>query len=276
MPRWSKTSRSREPSAGVIAWATNSASGSAAWPGPPARPTTASRLGCGRQRGARSARSSADAPPRTSGTVSEPQEHRGVRAAAEAVPDAPAALGVPASASAARGCENGNRSRLRCSTTAGARGACGGCTALPAAPRGPRSPCRVRPAWAAIAKPSTPPAAPPAIGPYSHAVASGELLFCSGQIPLDPDSGEIVGETPGGAGPALPAEPERGLRRGRHLARACGALDGVHDRPVGVRRGQRGLRLVLRGESARACRVGVAALPRGAQVEIDAIVARGD
>ena len=28
--------------------------------------------------------------------------------------------------------------------------------------------------------------APPAVGPYSHAVRAGELLFCSGQIPLDP------------------------------------------------------------------------------------------
>ena len=38
--------------------------------------------------------------------------------------------------------------------------------------------------------------APEAIGPYNHAVASGGLLFCSGQVPLDPDSGEIVGEGP--------------------------------------------------------------------------------
>src|ERR1700756_5333495 len=37
--------------------------------------------------------------------------------------------------------------------------------------------------------------APKAIGPYSHAVRAGELLFCSGQIPLDPESGEIVGTT---------------------------------------------------------------------------------
>ena len=32
--------------------------------------------------------------------------------------------------------------------------------------------------------------APAAIGPYSHAVRAGGLLFCSGQIPLDPDTGE--------------------------------------------------------------------------------------
>ncbi len=38
--------------------------------------------------------------------------------------------------------------------------------------------------------------APKAIGPYSQAVrAGGELLFCSGQIPLDPRSGELVGGT---------------------------------------------------------------------------------
>ncbi len=34
--------------------------------------------------------------------------------------------------------------------------------------------------------------APAAIGPYSQAVRSGNLLFCSGQIPLDPKSGQIV------------------------------------------------------------------------------------
>ena len=34
--------------------------------------------------------------------------------------------------------------------------------------------------------------APAAIGPYSQAVQAGNLLFCSGQIPLDPVSGEIV------------------------------------------------------------------------------------
>lgn len=37
------------------------------------------------------------------------------------------------------------------------------------------------------------PYAPKAIGPYSQAVVSGDLVFCSGQIPLDPASGEIVG-----------------------------------------------------------------------------------
>ena len=34
--------------------------------------------------------------------------------------------------------------------------------------------------------------APGAIGPYSQAIRSGNFLFCSGQIPLDPKSGQIV------------------------------------------------------------------------------------
>jgi 2-iminobutanoate/2-iminopropanoate deaminase len=35
--------------------------------------------------------------------------------------------------------------------------------------------------------------APAAVGPYSQAVAMGNLLFCAGQIPLDPVTGEVVG-----------------------------------------------------------------------------------
>jgi 2-iminobutanoate/2-iminopropanoate deaminase len=36
--------------------------------------------------------------------------------------------------------------------------------------------------------------APQPIGPYSQAIAAGGMLFCSGQIPLDPASGAVVGE----------------------------------------------------------------------------------
>ena len=35
--------------------------------------------------------------------------------------------------------------------------------------------------------------APKAVGPYSQAIAAGQMLFCAGQIPLDPKSGELVG-----------------------------------------------------------------------------------
>ena len=37
--------------------------------------------------------------------------------------------------------------------------------------------------------------APAAIGPYSQAVSFGDLLFTSGQIALDPATGEVVGTT---------------------------------------------------------------------------------
>ncbi|MEK7690951.1 MAG: RidA family protein [Bdellovibrionota bacterium] len=38
------------------------------------------------------------------------------------------------------------------------------------------------------------PQAPQPIGPYSQAIRAGGWLFCSGQIPLDPETGKVVGE----------------------------------------------------------------------------------
>ena len=35
--------------------------------------------------------------------------------------------------------------------------------------------------------------APAAIGPYSHAIVAGDFVFTSGQIPLDPETGAMVG-----------------------------------------------------------------------------------
>ena len=37
--------------------------------------------------------------------------------------------------------------------------------------------------------------APAAIGPYSHAIVAGDLVFTSGQIPLVPETGKLVGDT---------------------------------------------------------------------------------
>jgi len=39
------------------------------------------------------------------------------------------------------------------------------------------------------------PLAPQAIGPYSQAIKCGDFIFCSGQLPVDPKSGEVVGDT---------------------------------------------------------------------------------
>ncbi|MEO1049907.1 MAG: Rid family detoxifying hydrolase [Bacteroidota bacterium] len=38
------------------------------------------------------------------------------------------------------------------------------------------------------------PGAPEAIGPYCHAVRTGNLVYCSGQTPLDPETMQIVGD----------------------------------------------------------------------------------
>jgi len=40
-----------------------------------------------------------------------------------------------------------------------------------------------------IIRPAT---SPNAVGPYNHAVRTGDLLFCAGQIPIDPASGDLV------------------------------------------------------------------------------------
>lgn len=37
--------------------------------------------------------------------------------------------------------------------------------------------------------------APAAVGPYSHAVIHNDMVYCAGQIPLDPATGNIVGTT---------------------------------------------------------------------------------
>ena len=117
------------------------------------------------------------------------------------------------------------------------------------------------------------PRAPAAVGPYSHAVRHGELLFCSGQIPLDPASGELVG---GG----VSAAARRCLENLEAVAGAAGTTL------------SRALRITIYmvdlgafAEVNEVCAeffavdpparvtVGVAALPRGAEIEVECIVA---
>jgi 2-iminobutanoate/2-iminopropanoate deaminase len=59
-------------------------------------------------------------------------------------------------------------------------------------------------------------AAPKAIGPYSQAVAAGALVFCSGQIPIDPATGAVV---PGG----VAEQTRRVLENLRAVLAAAGA-----------------------------------------------------
>jgi 2-iminobutanoate/2-iminopropanoate deaminase len=117
--------------------------------------------------------------------------------------------------------------------------------------------------------------APPAIGPYSHAVRAGQLLFCAGQIPLDPQSGEIVGAS----------AAEQAQRCLENLDAVCEAAGTSLSRALRVTIYMTDLAAFGEVNDVYAARfadqpparvtVGVAALPRGAYVEIDAIVALG-
>ncbi len=59
-------------------------------------------------------------------------------------------------------------------------------------------------------------AAPKAIGPYSQAVVAGGLVFCSGQVPIDPATGELV---PGG----IEEQTHRSLRNLKAVLEAAGS-----------------------------------------------------
>jgi 2-iminobutanoate/2-iminopropanoate deaminase len=118
------------------------------------------------------------------------------------------------------------------------------------------------------------PEAPRAIGPYAQAVVSGALVFCSGQVGLDPATGKLVA---GG----VAAEAERALANLTAVLAAAGCSPGDVVKTT--------VYLVDLGEfatmnevyarhfsapyPARAT-VGVAALPAGARVEIEAIAVR--
>ena len=118
--------------------------------------------------------------------------------------------------------------------------------------------------------------APAAVGPYSHAVRAGGLLFCSGQIPLDPESGQLVGDGPG-------EQARKCLENLSVVCAAAGASLGDAVRVTvyltnmeafgevnGVYEGY------FETDPPARVAIGVAALPKGAQVEIDAVVAMPD
>jgi 2-iminobutanoate/2-iminopropanoate deaminase len=120
-------------------------------------------------------------------------------------------------------------------------------------------------------------AAPAAIGAYSHAVRAGGLLFCSGQLGFEPQSGELI---EGGAGP----QAERCLRNLAAVCEAAGAgledavritLYVVHLERDWDAVNERYAAFFGDGEPPARVTVGVAALPRGALVEADAVVALG-
>jgi reactive intermediate/imine deaminase len=117
------------------------------------------------------------------------------------------------------------------------------------------------------------PAAPAAIGTYSQAIRSGDTLYISGQIPLDPDTGDVV------AGD-IAVQIRRVFDNLAAIAGAAGASlnDAVKINVYLTDLGHFATVNEIMAEyletpyPARAA-VQVAALPRGVAVEADAIVA---
>lgn len=115
--------------------------------------------------------------------------------------------------------------------------------------------------------------APAAIGPYAQAIRSGALLFCSGQIPLDPETMELVGDGHG-------EQTARCLRNLQAVCAAAGAelRDAVKVNVYVTDMGafeevNRAYADFFSSDPPARAVVGVAALPRGARVEIEAVVA---
>lgn len=125
-------------------------------------------------------------------------------------------------------------------------------------------------------QPITAPDAPAAVGPYSHAVRSDGFLFLSGQTPLDPATGTLVAGDVG-------EQTRQCLRNLEAVCSAAGASlrnavrCGIFVTDMGTFAEVNTAYAEFFSEAPPArSTVGVAALPVGAQVEIDAIVALGD
>lgn len=116
--------------------------------------------------------------------------------------------------------------------------------------------------------------APKAVGPYSQAIESGEMVFFSGQIALDPATGELV---PGGT----EAECRQVLANLGHVLAAAGLDYGDVVKTtiflvdlgdfVAVNRIYGG---VFTAPHPARSTIGVASLPKGARIEIEAIAMR--
>jgi 2-iminobutanoate/2-iminopropanoate deaminase len=122
----------------------------------------------------------------------------------------------------------------------------------------------------------TAPHAPAAVGPYAHAVRAAGLLFCSGQVPLDPRTGELVGRS-------AAEQAGRCLENLAAVCHAAGATLGDAVRMTVYMTDISQFSSVnevyssfFESEPPARVAIGVAALPLGATVEIDAVVALPD
>ena len=116
--------------------------------------------------------------------------------------------------------------------------------------------------------------APGAVGPYSQAIAAGDFVFCSGQVHLDPASGLLVEGDIG-------VQTERVLNNLRAVLQAAGLTlaDAVKTTVFLVDMADFSAmnevygRFMPEPPPARST-IGVAALPKGARVEIELIAMR--
>lgn len=121
------------------------------------------------------------------------------------------------------------------------------------------------------------PAAPAPVGPYSQAIVHAGLVYVSGQIPLDPATGEVVSGD-------IEAQTERVLESLSAVLEAAGSnLDAIlrttiylTDLSLFARVNAVYARYMRDTEPPARATVGVAALPLGVGVEIDAIAVVAD
>jgi 2-iminobutanoate/2-iminopropanoate deaminase len=117
-------------------------------------------------------------------------------------------------------------------------------------------------------------AAPKAIGPYSQAIAVGDWVFVSGQIPLDPATGVLVGGE-------FAAQAKRALDNLDGVLRAAGCdrsrVEKVTVYLADLARFSEFNQIYadfFGGHRPARAVIGAASLPRGAQVEVEAMAAR--
>jgi 2-iminobutanoate/2-iminopropanoate deaminase len=116
--------------------------------------------------------------------------------------------------------------------------------------------------------------APAPVGPYSQAIDTGPIVFCSGQIALDPETGKLVGTTPA-------AQAEKVMDNVRAVLETAGLgmnsiakttiflldmnafaeVNAIYEKKLGSHKPARST-------------VAVSALPKGALVEIECIAVR--
>ena len=119
------------------------------------------------------------------------------------------------------------------------------------------------------------PNAPAAVGPYSHAIRTGNLLFCSGQIPIDPAAGKIVATDVEGQATQVLTNirallASQGLKMS-DVIKATVFLQSMADFP----KINPLYEAAFEGHKPARSTVAVAGLPLGALVEIEVIAALG-